>query len=330
MQLFNATRGYTMRHVIGLDLGGTQLRAVLATEDGQLLDEVWMLTEADDGPPAVIDRMVQCIAQMQAVCPSGAVLSGVGIGSPGPLDPFDGVIFTMPNLPGWHNVPLRSIIEQRTGLPVELGNDANAAALGEWRFGGGKGYRHMVYVTISTGIGGGVIDDGRLIQGRYGAATEIGHMIIRDAGRLTWEELAAGPALAREAARALLDAPPSRLSELATPETVTAADVTQAASEGCGLALTLIEREAELIGIGLVNVLHLFSPEIILLGGGVMHAADLLLEPARRVVQERAFEVYRSVPIELAQLGSRVGLYGAVALFVEQYPLRLAREGRSA
>jgi glucokinase len=236
------------------------------------------------------------------------------------------VIFTMPNLPGWRNVPLRAIMEQQTGLPVELGNDANAAALGEYLFGGGRGTRHMVYITVSTGIGGGVINDGRLLLGRHGAAAEVGHMILQPAGRLSWEELAAGPALGREAARILADEPAiSRLREIVGAETATAAHVTRAALEGYEAAIRLIEREGELLGLGVVSMLHLFSPEIILLGGGVMEGASTLLLPRiRQVVQERAFEVYRSVPIELAQLGGRVGLYGAVALFLAQHPLRVA------
>jgi glucokinase len=311
-----------MRHVIGVDLGGTQLRAILCTDDGQALDEVRMPTLASEGPAAVIGRLVSCIEQMRRAVPPGGVVAGVGVGSPGPLDPFDGIVFYMPNLPGWHNVPLRAILEEQTGLPVEIGNDANAAALGEWLFGAGRGYNNMVYVTVSTGIGGGVICDGRLLLGHRGAAAEVGHMIVQAQGRLSWEDLASGTALAREAAQVLQTDVQTRIRDLTVGGVVTAAHVTQAALEGDPVALALVEREGELLGVGLVNVLHLFSPEIILLGGGVMAASSLLLERARRVVQERAMEVYRSVPIGLAELGERVGLMGAVALFLRQHPLR--------
>jgi glucokinase len=314
-----------MRHVIGVDLGGTQLRAILCAEDGQIVDEVYTPTLAAEGPPAVITRMVGCIDQMRAALPTDAVLAGVGVGSPGPLDPFDGIVFYMPNLPGWHNVPLRAILEEQTSLPVELGNDANAAALGEYLFGGGRGYRNMVYVTVSTGIGGGVICDGRLLLGHRGAAAEVGHMIIQSQGRLSWEDLASGTALAREAAQVLKTDVQTRIRELTAGGVVTAAHVTRAALDGDPVALSLVEREGELLGVGLVNVLHLFSPEIVLLGGGVMAASSLLLERARRVIQERAMEVYRSVPVALAALGDRVGLLGAVAVFLEQHPLRGAR-----
>src|SRR5262245_47900550 len=154
-----------MRYIIGVDLGGTQLRAAPAEETGTLLEEVRVRTAADDGPAAVIEQIVECIERVRAKLPAGGALLGVGIGSPGPLDPYTGVVFTQPNMIGWTNVPLRDILAERTGLPVELGNDANAAALGEWYFGAGVGRRNLVYVTVSTGIGGGVIADGRLLVG---------------------------------------------------------------------------------------------------------------------------------------------------------------------
>lgn len=312
-----------MRYLIAVDLGGTQMRAGLADESGGLHVELRAPTEAHTGPDAIIERMVAMIAQVRAQAPADAEVLGVGIGAPGPLDPFRGLVLSPPNLPGWHSVPLRALIEQRVGLPTELGNDANAAALGEWFFGGGRGTQNLVYVTISTGIGGGVIADGKLLLGRYGSATEVGMQIIETSTRAFWEDLASGPGLARAAAAAMIAEPRSMLHNLATPETVTGAVVAQVAAAGDRLAQRLLDREGELIGIGLVNLLHLFSPERILLGGGVVVNNPFLIQRAAQVVQERAMPLYHDVPLQLAALGEQVGLLGAAALFLH------IREGRT-
>ena len=312
-----------MRYVIGVDLGGTQLRAALADESGQIYDEVRTRTDSAGGPPAVIEQMLACVAQVRAALPAGGELLGIGVGAPGPLDPFEGVVLNPPNIPGWDYVPLRAILSERTGLPVELGNDANAAALGEWMFGGGQGRRNMVYVTVSTGIGGGVIADGRLLLGYRGSAAEVGLHIVDPAGLHYWEELASGTALGRAAADAMPGEPGSLLHGLATPESVSGADVARAAAAGDGLAQRLMEREAALLGLGFVNLLHLFAPEQILVGGSVITNNPWLLERAQAVVRARGHEIYQNVPIEVAALGDRAGLLGAVALFLHM------REGRA-
>lgn len=313
-----------MDYVIGVDLGGTQLRAVLADATGHIHTEIRMLTEAARGPSVVIDRIVESIVQVRATLPAGGHLLGVGIGSPGPLDPDAGIVFTTPNMPGWDHVPLRAILTERTGLWVELGNDANVAALAEWRFGAGKGLKNVVYVTVSTGIGGGVIIDGRLLLGRLGAAAELGHIIMDVEGRKSWEELASGTGLATAAAAAMITTPDTRLHELATPETVTAAHVSLAYAQGDSLAQALMQREIELLGLGFVSTLHLFSPDIILVGGSVATQNPFLIAGARRVVKERAIsDVYHSVPIEIASLGDQVGVLGAVALLLYKHEIRV-------
>ena len=299
------------------------MRAGLADEAGVLHVELRAPTEVHSGPDAIIERMVAMIEQVRAQAPGDAELLGVGIGAPGPLDPFRGLVLSPPTMPGWHSVPLRALIEQRVGLPTELGNDANAAALGEWFFGGGRGTQNLVYVTISTGIGGGVIADGKLLLGRYGSATEVGMQIIETSTRAFWEDLASGPGLARAAADAMIAEPRSMLHSLATPETVTGALVAQVAAAGDPLAQRLLDREGELIGIGLLNLLHLFSPELILLGGGVVVNNPFLIKRAAQVVQERAMPLYHDVPLQLAALGERAGLLGAAALFLHM------REGRT-
>ncbi len=304
-----------MRYIIGVDLGGTQLRAGLATPDGVVLHEIRVPTRASDGPEAVIGQIVDLVDTVREQVPEGGALAGIGIGSPGPLDPFQGVVFNQPNMAGWENVPLREILETRTGLLVELGNDANAAALGEWLYGGGRGTRNMVYVTISTGIGGGVICDGRLLLGNKGAATEVGHHIINWQTRETWEDLAAGPGLARAAATAMSEGEATSLHSITTIEKVTAREVAAAAIAGDPLAQRLLDREGDLIGVGLVNLLYLYSPELILLGGGVVVHNPTLIERAVAVIRANAFAAYQDVPVRVAQLGDQAGLLGAVALF---------------
>jgi glucokinase len=312
-----------MRYIIGVDLGGTQLRAALADEQGTLYDEVRMRTDGEEGPDAVIDRIVACIVRLRAALPAGGQLAGVGVGAPGPLDPYEGMVLDPPNLPGWTAVPLRDILAARTGLSIELGNDANAAALGEWLFGAGQGRRNLVYITVSTGIGGGVIADGRLLLGYRGSAAEVGYHIIDATTRAFWEDLASGTGLAHAAAEAMPDEPQSTLHGLATPETVTAVEVARAAAAGDPLARRLMDREGDLLGIGLLNMLHLYAPEQILLGGSVVVHNPWLIERARLVIRERAYAIYHNVPVELAALGDRAGILGAVALFLHM------REGRS-
>lgn len=308
-----------MDYIIGVDLGGTQLRVILADTAGHVYAEQRWPTEAQLGPMAVIQRMAHCIEQLRQAVPSDGCLLGVGIGSPGPLDPQSGVVFSCPNLPGWYHVPLRDHLQAYVGLPVVLNNDANVAALGEWCFGGGKGFQHLVYITVSTGIGGGVIIDGRLLLGRLGVAAELGHMIIDVAGRRSWEDLASGTALGLAAATAMRVDQATLLHTLATPQTVTAAHVAQAAALQDGLARQLMQHEAELLGLGFVSTLHLFSPQIVLVGGSVITANPFLLDDARQVVQERVIDdLYRSVPIEVAALGDQAGVLGAVALFLYQ------------
>jgi len=306
-----------VEYIIGVDIGGTKIHAALADRHGTILAEIHDLTRATRGYRAIIDNIIEYIEKLRSYMPEGGSLLGIGIGCPGPLDPVAGVVITAPNLPGWIDIPLCQLLRERTGLPVRLANDANAAALGELYFGGGIGRSHMVYITISTGIGAGVIVDGHVLLGRSGAGGEVGHMLIDLQHRRSWEDLASGTALRTAASAAMQTEVPTMLHELATPHTVTAVEVALAAQRGDALAMELMQREAEFLGLGFVNVLHLFSPEIILVGGSVVTANPSLLDDARRVVQERVIaDVYRSVPIEVAHLGNKVGVLGAVALLL--------------
>ncbi|MCC6458196.1 MAG: ROK family protein [Caldilineaceae bacterium] len=324
--------------VVGLDLGGTQIRAVLADAAGTVLARHNRLTEAHEGPRAVLDRIYATIA---AVMPDGGV-AAIGVGAPGPTDPYQGIVLMGPNLPGWRNVNLRQLLGDHFQTPVFVGNDANVAGLAEHRYGAGQGVRHMVYITVSTGIGTGVIVDNRLLLGRQGLAAEIGHMTIdawvengveagsgygsetqaggADAHLIgTLEGLASGPNLAKRAQAALAAGAQSAVLKLAMGklEAVTPRLLNQAARDGDPFALEQFQITGRYLGIGITNILHIFNPERIVLGGGVwMHAQELMAETMWATIRSRAQspEYWQELSVVSAALGDDVGLLGAVAL----------------
>jgi glucokinase len=294
-----------MTVAIGIDLGGTQLRAAVVSSAGEVLAHAQTMTAALDGPAAVVAQMADLVGQIAP----GHDISGLGIGAPGPLDAEAGVVVDAPTLPGWTDVPLVAMVEARLGLPVRLDNDANVAALAEWRFGAARGLRHLVYVTVSTGIGGGVIVDGRLMHGRGSQASEIGHMRITEApvpcncgGFGCWEALASGTALGQ------------RATEMGTLGRVTARDVARLAAEGNADALRLLAEEARYLGLGFANLLHLYAPEMIVVGGGVGECLPAMRADIEAVIRRQAMPAYRDVPIMAAALGHRAGVIGAALL----------------
>ena len=315
------------KYIVGVDLGGTRIRACLADERGTILARANRLTLAEEGLDAVLRRIVEAVREAIGKHKASEI-TGLGITAPGPLDPKTGVIFTPPNLPGWHNVPLKAILEKELGLPVYAGNDANLAALGERHFGAGQGVDDLIYITVSTGIGGGVIACGKLLVGAAGAAAEVGHHTIDIHGPrcncgnvCCLEVLAAGPAIARQAIAAIQRGEETLMATLAQQagDVVTAAHVTRAAHAGDAVAGRIMRQVGEYIGVGVVNLLHLFNPRLVIIGGGVaMGAGELLFGPIREMVQERAMEIYRPTRIVPADLGDDVGLLGAVALVLTE------------
>jgi glucokinase len=307
--------------VVAVDLGGTQIRAGLIA-DGQVRHRQAAPTASHRGVDAVLATMADLVRQVGAG--AGRDDLPVGISSPGPLDPRTGVVLEAPNLAGWVNVPVVDRLHAALGVPIVLGNDANCAALGEHRFGAGRGAHTLCYVTLSTGIGGGVIIDDQLFEGTAGAATEVGHMTLDLAGPRCncgnigcWEALASGPAIAAQARAAVAAGQPTRIADLAAAADgdITAPLVTAAARDGDAVARAILERAGTVIGFGLVNLAHLFDPELIILGGGVTLAGDLVLAPARAIFAAHAMPNYRrTCRIVLAALGDDVGLYGAAAL----------------
>lgn len=306
---------------IGIDLGGTRIRAGRFASGLDLEARSETLTRDEEGPEAVINRMVEQAKRVWPAPDADVTVRAIGVSAPGPIDPIAGVITTPPNLAGWHNVPLGSVLEDRLGARVYLGNDANLAALAEYEMGAGRGRRHMIYLTISTGIGSGVIVDGQLLLGSRGLASECGHlMMVVDGGRVaSLEREAAGPAIARQTVAALQSGEQSAISEMVGGDLsqVTAREVGQAAKAGDALGRRLIHRAGWMIGLGIVGMLHAFNPEIIVIGGGVAKGTgELLFTPMWEAIREHALDAsfWRDLEIVPAVLGEDVCLIGAGAL----------------
>lgn len=315
------------KHYVVIDLGGTQIRAALSTSPNQLHRAIRMETLADQGPDAVIQRIESAVRQ--AAGEAWADVDAIGIVAPGPLDPWLGVILEAPNLPGWEDLPLKDRLSSSLSRPVVVGNDANLAALAEQRFGAGQGKRHMIYITVSTGIGGGVIIDNKLLLGVRGLAAEVGHMTLEPHGpactcgnRGCLEALASGPAIARDARDRIAAGQASSILTLAGGDLqhIMAELVGRAATHGDPLAIELLQQAGFYIGLGIVNLMNLFNPGIIVVGGGVSRVGDLLFDPIRQTVQARIGHFYwEDCPIVPAALSDDVGLLGALAMVTDEF-----------
>ena len=274
-------------HIIAVDLGGTQIRVALCDAQGRIVNHVKKPVAAANAD-ALFGRIVESIRQVAGE----TSIRGIGLGAPGPLDPWRGVILQAPNLPGMINYPMKEKLEKEFRVPVVVGNDANLAALGEHRLGAGRGAAHMIYMTISTGIGGGIIAGNQLFLGARGFAGEVGHQTLDAYGPRCncgnvgcLETLAAGPAIVR-------------------------------------MAREIYQRAGFFIGLGMVNLLHNFDTQMFVLGGGVaINAWDLIYPAMIDVFTKYAMpSMRRDVQIVPAQLGDDAGLIGAAMLAMEQVP----------
>jgi glucokinase len=318
--------------IIGIDLGGTKILGVRASKEGEIAEELRVETRGEEGLEAVVDRIAKMVLDLMPGEGEGP-LEGIGVGVPGPLNPTLGVVYHPPNLPGWEEVPLRDMLRERLQLsgetPIVLVNDANAAALAEYMFGAGcerelgRPIRHLVYLTISTGVGGGVITDGRLLLGVTGMAAELGHIVL-DAdgsrcfcgGRGHFEGMASGTALAREGFLVVSSRRETIMADLVEGDAdrVTAEIVVEAAQKGDREALALMQRESFLVGVGVVSCVHAFNPEVIVIGGGVSNAGSLLFDGVRSTADELVMPAYRGTfEIVPAALAGTSGALGAVA-----------------
>ncbi len=309
-----------MKIDLALDIGGTHMRAAVFPENQTKATHQKRIRTYANGENS-LDRLLNLIRD---VSPKKDTIHAVGIGIPGVVDPETGAVLTAPNLEDWVGIQVARRIEEEIGSPTFLGNDANLAALGEWRFGAGQGHHHLVYLTISTGIGGGVICDDRLLEGKHGLAGELGHVTILPDGpvcscghRGHLEALSSGPAIMNYVAEQLSEGRKSSLTGQPDPKRIS-----QAAREGDPLAMETFERAGRYLGLMIANTLMIFNPSIIILGGGVSQTGELLLDPVRRTVEESVFsqEYLEDLIITQAALGDDAGLYGALVLARQNLP----------
>jgi glucokinase len=300
---------------IAVDIGGTHIRVAIYQDDAIQPSQQKRITTKGKGSP--LERTLNLIAELW---PAEGTVRAIAAAAPGPINPETGVIFKAPNIPGWVNLPLGDSIKDHFHVPVSIGNDANLAALGEWRYGAGRGHHNVFYMTISTGIGGGIIVNDQLLLGHLGLAGEIGHVTIDPNGPICGcsqrghiEAIASGPAIARYVSERLKQGAASTLS---TVPSFTTKEISAAAYQGDSLALEAFAMAGRYLGIALANYVHIFNPSMIILGGGVVQCGDVLLDPMKKSLKEHVLspEYLEGLNIVEAELGDNAGLMGALAL----------------
>lgn len=308
-----------MENYIVADVGGTQIRvAVFSRGNPQPL--VIKKIRTRDKEQSALDRLIYLIRE---IWPPEDDIKAVVVAVPGFLDPASGVVFDANNIAGWVNLPIRQILGEHFSVPILIGNDANLAALGEWHYGSGRGHRDLLYLTISTGIGGGAILNDQLLLGKRGLAAEFGHVTVIPDGPLCscgqrghLEAVASGTAIARFVSEKIALGYPSSLSQNTS---ISAVDVSKAAANGDPLALRAMQRAGTLIGYAIADFLHLLNPSIIILGGGVSSSGPLLIDPIKAALPERIMDrgYIDQLTVTTASLGDEAGLVGGLVLAEE-------------
>jgi glucokinase len=303
-----------MSVIITIDIGGTHLR--VATFSGGATTPLKVIrTSTRKKNEKVIDRL---LAAIDSVWPEEPV-SAISAACPGPVDPTQGVIISTPNIPGWINFPFVDLLVKKYRVPVFLENDANLAAVGEWRYGAGQGHNDILYLTISTGIGGGVICGGHLLTGCRGLAAELGHLTVLPRGprcscgqRGHLEAVASGPAIAGYVMKHIAG---GRLSILSRNSRITATDVAVAARQGDALSLEAFAYAGNHLGRAVADYLHIFNPSILIFGGGVSQSGPLLFDPMKKALAGHVMDsaYLDNLRIAIAMLGDNAGLLGALA-----------------
>ncbi|KYH29062.1 MULTISPECIES: ROK family protein [Clostridium] len=308
-------------YVIGIDLGGTKISGAVADFDGNIVSQYTIPTKAEEGEEAVLQRIILVIEKVieESKVAKDKIVT-IGIGSPGPLDAKEGKIITTPNLP-FRNFNLVKPLKDKFNIPVYLDNDANVAAMGEYIFGAGKGTSNMIFVTVSTGIGGGAILNGKIYRGNTSNALEIGHMTLeKDGPRCNCgnygcaEALASGTAIGRLAKEEIAKGVKTSLT---TYENVTSYEVFKEAEKGDAVAKAVLDKALNYLGICIANIIVSFDPEMVIIGGGVSKGGDIVFKKVQEVVNKRCFKsMAESTKIVPAGLGTNAGLMGAVALAI--------------
>ena len=312
-----------MRYALGVDIGGTKTSLALGNSHGKILAKKILPTLTGRRTVEGIRQISEGLLCLKSDCPAGRTIQGVGVGVPGPMNPKTGRVERSPHLAGWEGFPLKSFLERKLKLPVWITNDANAAAVGEKAFGEGRGVKNFVYLTISTGIGGGIVLGGKLLIGSSFGAGEVGHTIVVPGGakcgcghRGCLEAYASGTAIAGFVRSEIRRGKRSKASRLAgSGRRVTAEVVAEAAARGDRLSLLAFRRAGCFLGIGLANLINLLNPEKLILGGSVMKSSRFLWQSMTASVRENAWpSLYRACRIVKTGLGDQVGDLGALAL----------------
>jgi glucokinase len=309
-----------------VDLGGTRIRAARCRADGTIEARTEQFTRAEEGANAVVERTAE---SLRVVWPAKGKVASIGVGVPGPVDPFAGVIFLAPNIPGFVNLPLRDWLEAIFKVPVVIGNDANVAGLAEWRYGAARGHGHAVYLTVSTGIGGGVIMGGRLLVGSRGLAGELGHVKIDYHGSPCHcgsvgciESIASGTGMVRRVHERLAAGEKSTVTEIVSGnlDAINVEAIARAAEQGDTLANGVLDDSFYALGMAVVSFLHSYNPSIVVIGGGVSNLGERMFGPVRDTVTRHVMDPAYVCPIVPAQLSGDVGLLGALALALDPPP----------
>ncbi|WP_227309876.1 ROK family protein [Acidisoma cellulosilyticum] len=298
---------------IGIDLGGTQLRAACLDKDGTILGQKRLPTDTENGPDGVLAQISALIAEVRT-----NDCRGIGIGIPGTFSALNGTVLNIPALDGWKNYPLAQHLQKEIVLPVWLENDAKVAAIGEGKIGAARDCRNFVYATISTGIGGGVFVDGNLLRGAQGLAGEIGHTRIADASAVCscgktgcWESVASGTALAKKMTAAIAANPNGILASLVSDRPPSGRDLPAAIAMGDEDAIRILAEEAFFLGAGFVNLQHFYAPERIVMGGGVSALLPLLHDDIKAVMKDRLLPGFNLAEVVRATLEDAAGVVGA-------------------
>ena len=312
------------KYRIGVDIGGTNIKITLADFEGKNIYSNTTPTRAEMGVEAGVANIKQAIKDlMQETNESAKTIEAIGFGLPGQIDYKAGMVKNLPNIPGWINIPLGKLIEDEFQIPTKLDNDVRCAALGELNFGAGKGCENLICITIGTGIGSGIVLNGKLVRGASNAAGEIGHIkMTLEKGPLCgcgdhgcFEAYASGPSIVTMAKEFISGGKSAKYKEMATDGIITPYIVAQAALQGDAVSLQIFKQIGEIIGVGLSSVINLLNPEKIIIGGGVADAGEILLEPIRKTIEDRAMPIQKeAVKVVPAQLANAAGVIGASLL----------------
>lgn len=308
--------------VIGIDMGSTHLTMVLANFLAQVQDQIEVDLNITDGPVVCLSRIVSIVEEwLPSVGVTMDQVLAVAVGVPGPVVTETGMVSAPPIMPGWDKFPIRDWLQARLKCPVSLGNDAEFGALGEWAYGAGRGERNLAYIKVGTGIGAGLLLDGQIYHGTTGTAGEIGHITLSDNGPLCTcgnhgclEALAGGRSIVNRAVSGIRQGQRTMLSEITPLEKLTSQDVITAARSGDLFSQKLVIESGYHLGTAIANLVNLFNPSIVVIGGGISQLGDLLLDPIRDTVKQRSLRAsWQSVRISAAVLGKHSSALGAVA-----------------